>query len=354
LSLIGFSLGLMTNSTDPNPVTQGSVTQDPDAPKPTIPESSVTAPAAVIDWLLDSDPAIRWQVRSDLTGASPGEVAAERARVEHEGWGARLLALEGADGLWEGGACFPASYAGDEPGQPWTPTMHTLQTLQILGLDPASEAARRAISLVAEHGRWEHAGQRYFDGEVEPCINGRTIETGAHYGVDVSPLIGRILGERLADGGWNCEAENGSVRSSFDTTLTVLDGLLEFERATGGSDAVREARRGGEEYLLERALFRRKSTGEVANPEYLDFAFPYYWHYDVLRALDYFRRSGAAPDPRLAEAVEIVRSKRQPDGRWLLDRIHPGRVHLALDAAVDEPSRWNTLRALRVLNWWEG
>jgi hypothetical protein len=307
-----------------------------------------------VGWLLDSDPAIRWQVLRDLTDARSDEVAAERARVEREGWGARLLALADADGLWDGGACFPASYTGGEPGQPWTATMHTLQTLQILGLDPACEAARRAIALVAEHGRWEHAGQRYFDGEVEPCINGRTVETGAYFGVDVTPIVDRILGERLADGGWNCEAENGSVRSSFDTTITVLDGLLEFERASGGSAAVREARRGGEEYLLERGLFRRRSTGEVADPAYLDFAFPYYWHHDVLRALDYFRRSGAEPDSRAAQAVEIVRSKRQPDGRWLLDRIHPGRVHFALDGDVGEPSRWNTLRALRVLDWWEG
>jgi hypothetical protein len=308
---------------------------------------------SVVDWLLDSDPAIRWQVLGDLTDASPEQVAAERARVEREGLGARLLALQGADGLWDGGACFPASYTGGEPGQPWTATMHTLQTLQIFGLDPTSDAARRAIALVAEHGRWEHAGQRYFDGEVEPCINGRTIETGAYFGVDVSPVVARILDERLTDGGWNCEAENGSVRSSFDTTINVLDGLLEFERATGGSAAVREARRGGEEYLLERSLFRRRSTGEIANPAYLDFAFPYYWHYDVLRALDYFRRSGAEPDSRLAAAVAVVRSKRQVDGRWLLDRLHPGRVHFPFEGGAGEPSRWNTLRALRVLDWWE-
>jgi hypothetical protein len=320
----------------------------------TIQESSTTASPSVVDWLLDSDPAIRWQVLRDLTEASPDEVAAERARVEREGWGARLLALEGTDGLWDGGACFPASYTGGEPGQPWTATMHTLQTLQIFGLDPASEAANRAMPLIAENGRWEHAGQRYFDGEVEPCINGRTIETGAHFGMDVSAIVERILGERLADGGWNCEVENGSVRSSFDTTINVLDGLLEFERATGGSAAVSEARRSGEEYLLERSLFRRKSTGEVAASAYLDFAFPYYWHYDVLRVLDYFRHSGADPDPRMAEAVEVVRSKRQPDGRWLLDRVYPGRVHFALEGDVGQPSRWNTLRALRVLDWWEG
>lgn len=305
----------------------------------------------VIDWLLEGDPAIRWQVMRDLQDASPEEVAAERARVEHEGWGARLLALEDPDGLWAGGACFPAGYTGGGPGQPWTATMHTLQTLQILGLDPASPSARRAISLVAENGRWEHAGQRYFDGEVEPCINGRTIQAGAHFGVDVSPIVDRILTERLDDGGWNCEVENGSVRSSFDTTIDVLDGLLEFERDTGGSDEVRRFRRSGEEYLLERSLFRRKSTGEVADPGYLDFAFPYYWHYDVLRALDYFRSSGDDPDPRTGEALDLVQTKRRPDGRWLLDRIHPGEVHFDIEAPVGTPSRWNTLRALRMLRW---
>ena len=309
----------------------------------------------VLDWLLDSDPAIRWQVLRDLTDAPPEEIAAERARVEREGWGARLLALEDADGLWDGGACFPARYTGGEPGQPWTATMHTLQTLQIFGLDPASEAARRAIALIAEHGRWEHAGQRYFDGEVEPCINGRTIETGAYFGVDVAPIVERILGERLADGGWNCEAENGSVRSSFDTTINVLDGLLEFERATGGSAAVREARRSGEEYLLERrpvppqehrrgrrsrrtSTSRSRTTGTTT----------------CCARSTTSARSGAEPDLRMAEAVELVRSKRQPDGRWLLDRIHPGRVHFDLEGGVGRPSRWNTLRALRVLEWWDG
>jgi hypothetical protein len=171
--------------------------------------------------------------------------------------------------------------------------------------------------------------------------------------VDVAAIVERIRTEPLADGGWNCEAENGSVRSSFDTTINVLEGLLEFERAAGAAAAVRAARRGGEEYLLQRGLFRRQSTGTVVQPAYLEFAFPYYWHYDVLRALDYFRRSGADPDPRMAEAVAVLQSRRQPDGRWLLDRSYPGLVHLDLEGAEGTPSRWNTLRALRVLSWWD-
>jgi hypothetical protein len=287
------------------------------------------------DWLLGADPAVRWQ-------ASPSS-ASSRALVAREGWGARLLALRGDDGLWDGGACFPASYTGDEPGQPWTATMHTLQTLEIFGLDPGCPEARETIALIAANGRWEHDGQRYFDGEVEPCINGRVIASGAYFGVDVTPLVARLLGEQLPDGGWNCEP---SSRSSFDTTLDVLEGLSAFPQAA-------HALVGGEEYLLSRGLFRRLSTGEVVDPAYLEFAFPYYWHYDVLRALDYFRRRGGRPDPRLAPAIEVVRSKRQADGRWLLDRIHPGRVHFAFEGGVGEPSRWNTLRALRVLDWWD-
>jgi hypothetical protein len=307
----------------------------------------------VVDWLLEGDPAIRWQTMRDLTDAPADEVQRERARVEHEGWGARLLALEDDDGLWAGGACFPSDHVWGQGPQPWTATMHTLQTLQLLGLDPTCESATRAIERIAENARWEHEGQRYFDGEVEPCINGRTIETGAYFGVDVSSIVDRILGERLDDGGWNCEAENGSVRSSVDTTINVLDGLLAFERATGGSDAVRSARRGGAEYLLERWLFRRKTTGDVIDPAYLDAAFPCYWHYDVLRALDHFREAGAERDPRLTEAIELVRSKQQADGRWLLERVHPGKVHFDLEGPVGTPSRWNTLRALRVLAWWD-
>ena len=310
---------------------------------------------AVLDWLLDSDPALRWQVLRDLTDAPPEALAAERARVATHGWGARLLTLRDDHGQWAGGACFPADFRGDfSTGQPWTSTFPTLTLLRDLGIDPNDRSVSEAIELVGEKCRWEHAGQPFFAGEVEPCINGRTVAIGAYFGVDVRGILDRLLEDQLADGGWNCETENGSVVASFATTLCVLDGLLEFEHASGGGALAVAARYRAQEYLLDRHLFRRLSTGEVADPHWLQFSFPSWWHYDVLRALDYFRAVGDAPDPRLAEAIAVLRSKEQPDGTWLLENTHPGAVHFPLEAGDGLPSRWNTLRALRVLHWYDG
>jgi hypothetical protein len=274
--------------------------------------------------------------------------------VAAEGWGARLLALRGDDGQWAGGACFPADFRGDfSAGQPWTSTLPTLTLLRDFGVDPDAEQSRETVVMVRDNCRWEHAGQPFFAGEVEPCINGRTVAIGAYFGVNVDGIVTRLVGEQLADGGWNCEADSGSVRSSFHTTICVLEGLLEHERATGGSTETLAARQRGEEYLLKRRLFRRLSTGDVVEPDWLRFSFPSWWQYDVLRALDYFRAAGEAPDPRLAKAVDLVRSKKQSDGRWLLENPHPGAVHFAMEDGNSEPSRWITLRALRVLNWYD-
>ena len=308
-----------------------------------------------LDWLLDSDPAIRWQVLRDLVHAPADVVAAESARVATEGWGARLLALQGEDGQWAGGACFPADFkwSDKEPGQPWTSTLPTLQLLHDFGIDPHTDRVRRAIDLVKDHCHWEHAGQPFFSGEVEPCINGRTVTLGVYFGQDVDGIVARLLDEQLEDGGWNCEVENGSVRSSFATTINVLEGLLAHERATGGSRESIVARRRGEEYLLDRKLFRRKSTGEVVNPAWLEFSFPVRWQYDMLRALEYFRAVGDAPDPRIEEAIALLRSKQRPDGSWVLENTHPGKVHFALEDGDGQPSRWITLRAMRVLNWYD-
>lgn len=315
----------------------------------------------VIDWLLDSDPSIRWQVMRDVLGTPEPQWAAERAKVETEGWGARLLSCEDEDGQWAGGAFIPRDFdprEWEEVGQPWTATTYALSQLREFGIDPSSERVKRAVELVGANSRWDHAGQPFWDGEVEECINGRTVADGAYFGVDVSPIVGRLTGERQGDGGWNCERANGSVRSSFASTINVLEGLLEYERVTGGTPQSRQARETGEDYLAERHLFRRLRTGEPADEKFLSFAHPSYWYYDVLRALDYFRSAanltGAGKDKRLGEAVDHVRSRRLEDGTWPLDWRPPGRVWFDTDDGPGKPSRWVTLRAMRVLNWWGG
>lgn len=307
---------------------------------------------SVLQWLLDSDPSIRWQTMRDLTGAPAEEVAAERARVASEGAGARLLALQGADGAW-GGAAW---------NRGWDSTLHVLMLLRDFGLDPASDEARRAVGLVRERVTWQgwvaYDGNPFFAGEVEPCINGQVGAVGAYFGQDIRGLVERLLTEQLPDGGWNCEAENGSTRSSFNTTICVLEALLEYELTGGGSPPVSEARLRGQEYLLERRLFRRRSTGEVIERDrkgdsvWTRFAYPTWWHYDVLRGLEYLRRAGVAPDERVAEAIDLVASKRDGDGRWPLEVSYPGKMPVETDDGEGRPSRWNTLRALRVLDWY--
>src|SRR5499425_1358674 len=207
-------------------------------------------------------------------------------------------------------------------GQPWTATAYSLVYLEDFGVDPHSDKVRRAVAQVRENCHWEHAGQAFFSGEVEPCINGMTVALGAYFDQDVDGVVARLVGEQLEDGGWNCEAENGSVRSSFHTTIKVLEGLLAHERATSGSAESIAARRRGEEYLLERKLFRRKSTGAVVDPAWLQFSFPTRWHYDVLRGLEYFRDVGDPPDARVAEGMQVLGSKGQADGTWPLENTH--------------------------------
>jgi hypothetical protein len=297
-----------------------------------------------IDWLLDSDPAIRWQVMRDLTDAPPDEVAAERARVATEGWGAQLLAAQDADGRWGGGTYFPE----------WIGTTPTLHLLYVFGLDPTSDEARRAIAPVHEAARWEYdTNLRFFEGEVEPCINGRVVTIGAYFGQDVRPIVDRLLGEQMADGGWNCEQENGSTRGSFDTTLNVLEGLLEYQRSVRPDAAVAAARERGEEYLLERRLLHRLSDDEIPQRRWLAIGFPNAWFYDLARVLDYFRRARPAPDDRMSEALGILASKRDASGRWPLDHQYADARIVDFGDAPGEPSRWITLRALRVLRWAE-
>jgi hypothetical protein len=305
-----------------------------------------------LDWLLEADPAIRWQVLRDLTDAAPADVGAERARVATEGWGARLLALQDADGRWDGGTYRPGWADEEKPFfDAWTATHFALQLLHRFGLAPDAPQARRAVALVRDHVRWEANGASYFQGEVEPCVNGIALATGAYFGQVVDGIVERLLGDQLPDGGWNCWAEYGATVSSFHTTICVIEGLLEWERAGGSSDRVTRARRRGEEYLLERRLLRRRSTGETVDPRFTMLSFPGYWYFDVLRALDHLRATGRQPDDRCGEAIELVVSKRDERGRWPLENTHQGPTHLEMEGPDGSPSRWNTLRALRVLRW---
>jgi hypothetical protein len=306
-----------------------------------------------LHWLLESDPAIAWQAMRDLTDAPPAAIAAERARVSREGIGAAILSQQNSDGAWR------------RDGAPaWLPTLFTMQLLRATGVDRMDPVVERAVMLPERNLRWsdhnnrwdlrspEFGGNPFFGGEVEPCINGGVLALGGYFGRPNESLARRLLSEQLEDGGWNCEAPK-SARSSFHTTICVLEGLLEYERAVGSVPEMAAARRRGEGYLLARGLFRRLSNGEVVDPEFLGFGYPPRYEYDVLRGLDYLRSAGVAPDARVAEAVEVVRERRQPDGRWFLDRTHEEAIAVPLGERVDEPSGWNTLRALRVLRWFE-
>jgi hypothetical protein len=306
---------------------------------------------AHLKWLSDSDPSIRWQVMSALTDAAPDAIAAERSRVATEGWGAQLLAAQSPDGKWGGS---PPGWRDDLPAEhrDMLITFYSLVILKDLGLDPASSQARKMIERVDRGVVYKWLDNRpFFDAETEPCINGRILGLGAYFKGPNDALAARLVGEQLEDGGWNCEAPS-SRRSSFHTTICVLEGLLDYERAGGKSPAVPKARQRAEAYLLDRRLFRSLRTGEIVDKRWLRFSFPTFWHYDVLRGLDYLRNAGVQPDHRVREAIEIVAQRRHQNGRWPLNLLHPEFVPLTMETAVGSASRWNTLRALRVLRWY--
>lgn len=297
---------------------------------------------AHLKWLLDSDPAIRWQVMRDLTGESPNAIASERSRVATEGWGAQLLARQSSAGNW----------GGPKEDRGLLITLYALVVLKDLGLDPASNEARKMIGRVDKRLVFKPLNKRPFlHGETEPCINGRILALGSYFKEPNDALANQLLGEQLEDGGWNCEAPK-SRHSSFHTTICVLEGLLDYERAGRKSAAITKARKRAENYLLERRMFRSLRTGEVIEKRWLRFSYPTFWHYDVLRGLDYLRNAGIKPDSRVREAIETVIERRHQNGRWPLNLLHPEQIPLEMETAVGRASRWNTLRALRVLHWY--
>jgi len=296
----------------------------------------------MMEWLLDSDPAIRWQVMRDLADEPASAIAKERARVADEGWGARLLALQADDGNWGDGVYSPK----------WTSTTYTLLLLRHLGPNPGDAKVRTAIDLVGDRVTMGGKNRPFFDYSTELCITGMVLALGSYYLDDAGsmPQPQVLLSRQKEDGGWNCQVS--SERSSFHTTISVLEGLLEYERAVGGDPTLAHARSRAHEYLLQRRLMYSLRTGELVNPRWLLMSFPPRWYFDVLRGLDYLREAGTTPDPRAEEAIEVIEGKRRKDGCWPLQNRHPGMDHFVMEEGSGQPSRWNTLRALRVLDWY--
>jgi hypothetical protein len=310
----------------------------------------------VLEYLLAGDPAIRWQVLRDLTDAPADAIAEARSAVATEGWGARLLAEQAEDGLWDGGVYRPGWVDERRPFfDAWTATHFSLQSLMEYGADPEAAPVRAAVERVAARVVWDHGNQPYFDGEVEPCINGVALAVGAYFGQDSSRIAQTLLADQHTDGGWNCWTDDvPEAPSSFHSTICALEGLRAWEAREGASEALTAARLRGEEYLLERGLLRSKATGEFVDIRFTLASAPTRWYYDVLRALEYFRLARPERDPRCAEAIELLRAKRMPMGLFPLENEHIGPTLFELEAEGEGyPSRWVTLRALRVLRWWD-
>ena len=303
---------------------------------------------SAIQWLLGGDPAIRWQTLRDLAGASQRLVAREQQRVAETGWGPRLLSRQEASGQWGGGVYTPK----------WTSTTYTMVLLRSLGLPPEHPQAMKGCALLFDRGFYRDGGFNCWRGYKfsESCVTGMVLAAAAYsrFADDrVHAFAEYLLKQQMQDGGWNCQSYRGATHSSVHTTILVLEGLLEYERFQPRDAArVREAQARGREFLLAHRLFRSHRTGKIINPAWTRFSFPPRWHYDILRGLDHFQDAGAARDERLSEATEIVKQRRKDDGRWILQNRYPGKTFFEMEK-LGQPSRWNTLRALRVLKWWE-
>jgi hypothetical protein len=306
---------------------------------------------SAIRWLLTGDPAIRWQVLRDVVGAPDRTVERERRKVAREGWGRRLLGRQDPEGTWAAGLYSPK----------WISTTYTMLLLRDFGLPAGNRQARKACRQLLDGGFQRDGGINYgtwaqWTRRSETCITGMVLSILTYFGHDddrLDTIADHLLERQMDDGGWNCALPAGATHASVHTTISVLEGLRLYELNRGRRlRALRAAQRRGREFLLIHRLFRSHRTGEVIKPEFTRFAFPPRWHYDILRALDHFQAVDAPRDPRLGEAIEIVRTKQRDDGRWPLQHRYPGRTWFEMERP-GAASRWNTLRALRVLAWWK-
>lgn len=305
----------------------------------------------VVAWLLEGDPSIRWQVQRDLLGRAERTWKQERAKVATRGWGADLLGRQDPDGGWSNAVYSPK----------WTSTHYTLLQLVRLGLPPGNRAGRRGVHRLLDAGRYQDGGINLAKTVPQPddCVNGMVLLMASYFGVTgptTDGIAAWLAAQVMDDGGFNCERWRGARHSSFHTTISALEGFeayLATEPPAKVARAVRAGVKSGREFLLLHELYKSHRTGEVVDRAFTQISFPPRWHYDILRALDYFAAAGTKRDKRLSDAIEQLQRKRRPTGRWPLQNHHPGREHFRMESG-HEPSRWNTLRAIRVLQWWEG
>ncbi len=302
----------------------------------------------IIQWLLEGDPSIRWQVRRDLLKQSPVRVEAERRKIAKEGWGARLLDLQDPSGRWGGGMYGPK----------WISTTYTMLTLRLLGLPPSNSQAKRACKLFLDEGFYTDGGINFFSYAwkySETCVTGMILALLAYFRYAdkrIHSVASYLIGQQMPDGGWNCESYKGATHSSFHTTLSVLEGLYEYQCTHPEmKKKVNHVRERGHEFLFAHRLYKSHLTGKIFDAKMTTMPFPPRWRYDFLRALDYFRACNAPRDERMSDAIELLKNKQKKDGLWLMNSGMSGRKYFDLEAA-GQPSRWNTLRALRVMEWW--
>ena len=304
----------------------------------------------IIFWLLEGDPAIRWQVQRDLLNVNSAKYEAERRKIAKEGWGKRLLDLQDSSGLWGGGIYGPK----------WISTTYTMLTLRLLGLQTNHPQAKQACKIFLDEGFYTDGGINFFSYSLkysETCVTSMILALLAYFRYPderIHAIASFVVGEQMSDGGWNCESPKGATHSSFHTTISALEGLYEYECLfPEKKKIVRPVRPRGHEFLLAHRLYKSHRTGKVFDPKMTSMPFPPRWKYDFLRALDYFRSCNAPRDERMSDAIELLQMKQKKDGTWPMNSGMTGVKYFDLEKA-GQPSRWNTLRALRVLNWWDG
>ena len=305
---------------------------------------------SVIQWLLDGDPAVVWQVQRDLFDEPVKIYQNSQKRVATEGWGAQFLGLQDSEGTWAQGLYGPK----------WQSTTYTMLTLRRLGLPSDNPQAQRGCQVLLDGGFMPDDGINYIRNpniqHSETCITGMVLSVLAHFRYPderLHAIANHLLGQQMADGGWNCESYNGATHSSFHTTISVLEGLWEYEKTFGANPKITAARAQAHEFLWLHRLYRSHRTGKIVDQKLTKLTFPPRWRYDLMRVLDYFQDCNAPQDERVAEGIELLRSKQRKDGTWPLNAGMSGRYFFHMEKA-GQPSRMNTLRALRILRWWDG